>query len=972
MDPGRKRRAVRRLWTAVAAAFALPLSMLATGTTTANAASVQCSVDYKANDWGSGFTVDLTLTNRGTAAIDGWTLTYGYSGNQKLANGWNGSWSQAGQTITVKNAPYNGTIAAGGAVSTGAQFSYSGSNTAPTDFAVNGTRCVGAHQPPITVLTSPAAGAVYSRGDAVPLAATAAAADGATISKVEFYDDTTLLGTDNSAPYTHSASGLTVGSHSLLAKAYDSQGASAESTPVGITVAAGPAVVASTTQLAVQQGKTATYDVKLSTQPSSNVTVTTSRTGGNSGLSVTSGASLTFTPSNWSTAQKVTVAADDSGTGAATFESTAPGHGKAAVTVTQIAASKGYDARFLDLYGKITNPANGYFSPEGIPYHSVETLIVEAPDHGHETTSEAYSYLLWLQAMYGKITGDWSKFNGAWEIMEKYMIPTHADQPTNSFYNASKPATYAPEEDTPDRYPTALDPSVAAGSDPLAGELKSAYNTDDVYGMHWIQDVDNTYGFGNTPGGKCEAGPSETGPSYMNTFQRGPQESVWETVPQPTCDAFKYGGKNGYLDLFTADKSYAKQWKYTTAPDADARAVQAAYWADLWAKEQGKGSAVSGTVAKAAKMGDYLRYAMYDKYFKKIGNCVGPSTCPAGTGKDASHYLMSWYYAWGGSTDTSGGWAWRIGSSFAHSGYQNPLAAHALSSHADLKPKSSTGVADWSKSLQRQMEFYRWLQSDEGAIAGGSTNSWAGRYATPPSGKPTFYGMYYDQQPVYHDPPSNQWFGFQAWSMERVAEYYQQTGDASAKAILDKWVKWALSKTTINPDGTYQIPSTLQWSGQPDTWNASSPGANSGLHVTVADYTNDVGVAAAYAKTLTYYGAKSGDAKAKSTAKALLDGMWDHHQDSLGIAVPETRTDYSRFNDKLYVPSGWTGKMPNGETIDSSSTFSSIRSFYKNDPAWSKIEAYLKGGAAPVFTYHRFWAQADIALAMGSYAELLE
>ena len=28
-------------------------------------------------------------------------------------------------------------------------------------------------------------------------------------------------------------------------------------------------------------------------------------------------------------------------------------------------------------------------------------------------------------------------------------------------------------------------------------------------------------------------------------------------------------------------------------------------------------------MAKAAKMGDYLRYAMYDKYFKKIGNCVG-------------------------------------------------------------------------------------------------------------------------------------------------------------------------------------------------------------------------------------------------------------------------------------------------------------------------------------------------------------
>ncbi|MEU1020606.1 glycoside hydrolase family 48 protein [Streptomyces sp. NPDC005900] len=964
-------RRARRLWTAVAATLALPFATLAALPATADAAAVGCSVDYKTNDWGSGFTADLTITNRGTTAIDGWTLTYTHSGNQKLTSGWNATWSQSGKAITAKSLSYNAKIAPGAAATAGAQFTYSGTNAVPTDFAVNGVTCAGAHQPPITVLTSPKAGAVYSAGDAVPLAATAAAADGASVDKVEFYDDTTLLGTDTTAPYELRTDNLKAGTHSLYAKAYDSQGASGESTPVGITVAAGPALVATPSQLGVQQGKSGTFNVKLSTQPTADVTVTTARTGGNSGLSVSSGASLTFTPSNWNTAQKVTVTADASGTGAATFGVTAPGHTKATVTVTQLAASKTYDARFLDLYGKITNPANGYFSPEGIPYHSVETLIVEAPDHGHETTSEAYSYLLWLQAMYGKVSGDWSKFNGAWGLMEKYMIPTHADQPTNSSYNASKPATYAPEHDLPSQYPAKLDPSVSAGSDPIAAELKSAYGTDDIYGMHWLQDVDNVYGYGNEPG-KCEAGPTATGPSYINTFQRGAQESVWETVPQPTCDAFKYGGKNGYLDLFTGDASYARQWKFTNAPDADARAVQAAYWANVWAKQQGKASDVSATVGKAAKMGDYLRYSMYDKYFKKIGNCVGPTTCPAGTGKDASHYLMSWYYAWGGATDTSAGWSWRIGSSHTHGGYQNPLAAYALSSTADLKPKSATGQADWAKSLDRQLEFYRWLQSDEGAIAGGATNSWGGSYSTPPSGTPTFYGMYYDEAPVYHDPPSNQWFGFQAWSMERVAEYYKESGDADAKAVLDKWVDWALSKTTINPDGTFRIPSTLQWSGKPDTWNASSPGANRELHVTVADYTDDVGVAAAYAKTLTYYAAKSGDTRAKTTAKALLDGMWEHNQDALGIAVPETRADYSRFDDPVYVPSGWTGTMPNGDKIDSSSTFSSLRSFYKDDPNWSKVEAYLAGGAAPTFTYHRFWAQADIALAMGSYAELLE
>ena len=62
--------------------------------------------------------------------------------------------------------------------------------------------------------------------------------------------------------------------------------------------------------------------------------------------------------------------------------------------------------------------------------------------------------------------------------------------------------------------------------------------------------------------------------------------------------------------------------------------------------------------------------------------------------------------------------------------------------------------------------------------------------------------------------------------------------------------------------------------------------------------------------------------------------------------------------------------MPNGDTIDPASTFLSIRSFYKNDPAWPKVQAYLNGGAAPSFTYHRFWAQADIAMAFAVYAEL--
>jgi hypothetical protein len=633
-----------------------------------------------------------------------------------------------------------------------------------------------------------------------------------------------------------------------------------------------------------------------------------------------------------------------------------------------MAATDPYAQAFLDQYNKMKAAANGYFSPAGVPYHSVETLMVEAPDHGHESTSEAFSYWIWLEAVYGRVTGNWTPFNNAWATAEKYIIPTSTDQPTNGSYNPSSPATYAPEWPDPSNYPSPLDSSVKSGTDPIAGELQSAYGTPDIYGMHWLLDVDNVYGYGNTAGTGAENGPTAPGPCYINSYQRGAQESVWETIPQPCTDLFKYGGPNGYLDLFIKDSSYAKQWKFTNAPDADARAIQAAYWAVRWATAQGNAGAVSATAAKAAKMGDYLRYAMFDKYFKQIGNCVGAAACTPGSGKSSMHYLLGWYYAWGGA-EPGGGWAWRIGDGACHHGYQNPVAAWALSTVGALAPKSATGKADWASSLTRQIEFLRWLQSAEGGIAGGATNSWNGQYGTPPAGTPTFYGMFYDWEPVYHDPPSNNWFGMQAWGMERWCEYYYLTKDEKVRPVLDKWISWVSGQVTVGTGGSFAIPSTLSWTGQPDTWNPSSPGSNASLHVTVADTGQDVGVAAAVVKALLYYAAATGNTAAQTLGKNLLDAV-SAHTDSKGIAIAETRTDYNRFNGSVFVPSGWTGKMPNGDTVASGATFLSIRSFYKNDPDFPKVQAYLNGGAAPSFTYHRFWAQADVAMALALYSEL--
>ncbi|TMR37659.1 cellulose 1,4-beta-cellobiosidase [Nonomuraea zeae] len=957
--------------------------VLVAGVTTALAAgpaqaAVACDVTYTANSWTSspgqgGFTASITLKNTGDP-ITSWSLAFDYpTTTQKYTpTGWGANWSQSGTRITGTNMPYNGNLGTGASVSIGYNGTWSGSNPNPTSFSVNGVTCGAANPAPTVSLTSPTAGQTFTAPATVPIAATASDSNG-TVAKVDFYQGSTLLGTDTSSPYTYSWTNVAAGSYSITARATDNGGATTTSAPVGITVGqnTGPALVVSPLTLSVPEAGSATFGVKLSQAPSANVTVTTARASGDTDITVSGGASLTFTPSNWNTAQNVTLAAandTDTTSGSAVIRVSATGYTAVDVAASEadddVGGSNQYVQRFVELYNELHDPANGYFSPEGVPYHSVETFMVEAPDHGHETTSEAYSYYLWLEATYGQVTGDWTKFNNAWASMEKYIIPATADQPTNSFYNASKPATYAAEYNTINSYPTQIDSSVSVGTDPIASELQTAYGTRDIYGMHWLLDVDNTYGFG-----RC--GDGTTKPAYINTYQRGPEESVFETIPQPSCDTFAHGGANGYLDLFIKDSSYAKQWKYTNAPDADARAVQVAYWAQTWATAQGKQSQISASVGKAAKMGDYLRYAMYDKYFKQPG-CTSPS-CPAGTGKNASNYLLSWYYAWGGATDSNAGWAWRIGSSHNHSGYQNPFAAWALSNVAELKPKSATGAADWSTSLTRQLQFYTWLQSAEGAIAGGATNSWEGHYAAPPTSLPKFHGMAYDWQPVYHDPPSNQWFGFQAWTMERVAELYYASGNADAKALLDKWVTWAMANTTINADGSYQIPSTLRWTGQPaGNFSATSgmPPANPGLHVTIADYTQDVGVAGSYAKALMYYAAKANNTAARNMAKALLDGVWAK-RDAKGVSVPETKTDYNRIDDAVYVPSGWSGEMPNGDTINSSSTFISIRSFYRNDPDWPRVNAFLSGtGPAPVFNYHRFWAQVDVAVALAEYGRL--
>jgi hypothetical protein len=135
-----------------------------------------------------------------------------------------------------------------------------------------------------------------------------------------------------------------------------------------------------------------------------------------------------------------------------------------------------------------------------------------------------------------------------------------------SNYDPSSPATYAAEWDEPSSYPSHLMFDYDNGTDPIGQSIINSYGGK-MYGMHWLMDCDDFCGFK----------PSMNKiPVLINTFQRGPQESTWETVPHPSIEKFQWGGpENGFLDLFVDDESYVQQWRYTNTPDADMRAVQA-------------------------------------------------------------------------------------------------------------------------------------------------------------------------------------------------------------------------------------------------------------------------------------------------------------------------------------------------------------------------------------------------------------
>jgi hypothetical protein len=142
-----------------AAALATVAAAALVGTNPASgyaAGTPPCAVTYHVDQWTGGFVAQLAVTNN-AAAISGWTLTWTFTGTQRVTSGWNADITQTGQSVSARNQAGNSTIATGASVQFGFQATFDGTNDTPTDFALNGVRCNDTNPPPTTTSTTTSA-----------------------------------------------------------------------------------------------------------------------------------------------------------------------------------------------------------------------------------------------------------------------------------------------------------------------------------------------------------------------------------------------------------------------------------------------------------------------------------------------------------------------------------------------------------------------------------------------------------------------------------------------------------------------------------------------------------------------------------------------------------------------------------------------------------------------------------------------
>lgn len=155
-----------------------------------------------------------------------------YEGNYTAIRAYNNYGASDITKNTAFTPPYSLTVASPASIVSPIKSCAGAKLTSPTGCS----SCSGpVNEPPTVSISSPVNNATFDGSASITINVTASDKDG-TISKVEFFNGTTLLGSDNSSPFSFTWTNVPFGTYTITAKATDNGGAEVTSDPVKIVV----------------------------------------------------------------------------------------------------------------------------------------------------------------------------------------------------------------------------------------------------------------------------------------------------------------------------------------------------------------------------------------------------------------------------------------------------------------------------------------------------------------------------------------------------------------------------------------------------------------------------------------------------------------------------------------------------------------------------------------------------------------
>ncbi len=103
---------------------------------------INCRVDYRQFTWTGGMTATIEITNTSATPVRDWRLTFLFTNpGQTVSSGWSATWSQTGSEVTAAAPSWGGDIAPHQTVHLGFNGSYSGGDSNPVQWRLNGEPC---------------------------------------------------------------------------------------------------------------------------------------------------------------------------------------------------------------------------------------------------------------------------------------------------------------------------------------------------------------------------------------------------------------------------------------------------------------------------------------------------------------------------------------------------------------------------------------------------------------------------------------------------------------------------------------------------------------------------------------------------------------------------------------------------------------------------------------------------------------